>query len=274
MTSALSRRRSGDIRGSADRSLEPVLSPAVVKACQLLDVLAEGSTPLGLANLSRQTGIPKSSAHSVLAALRTAGLVSRSSETGDYMLGPWALKLAQRFLEYGGLTTQFAEAGKRFADQSGETCQLGRLDGDEVVYLAKVDGRRRVQLASRVGARLPASTTALGKALLSMESDAQIERMYWGRDLPKLTPNSIASPSTLLAEIRRVRVEGVAYDRQEVAVGLVCVAVPLAAVGDMRLAISTSIPSNAATESRLSELAELLTALAGSILGSENRGGE
>lgn len=269
--SALPRRQSG---AGTPRLIESGLSPAVVKACRLLDTLADATMPIGLADLSRQTGIPKSSVHSLLASLRVAGLVSRSVETGDYTLGAGALRLAQRFLEYGGLTTQFAEAGRRFADQTGETCQLGRLDGDQVVYLAKVDGRRQVQLSSRVGARLPASTTALGKALLSMESDAHIERMYWGRDLPKLTPNSVSSLPSLLAEIGRVRLEGVAYDREEVAVGLVCVAVPLAGVGDIRLAVSTSIPSNTATESRLTELAELLIRLAGSINSAEKPDGE
>lgn len=218
-------------------------SPAILKAALLLDILSRHRRPLGVSELARLADIPKSSAHSLLATLATVGLTYRLASTREYVLGSRVLELASRFLEGDALNELFIDAARGFVAETGETVQMGRLERTEVVYVARVDGSRPIQLASRVGTRIPASTTAMGKAGLSMLSDEEVVHRYRELDaLPQMTHRSIRTLDELLAEIQRVRARGgLAVDDEESGLGLRCFGVPLFQATGLCYAASTTV---------------------------------
>ncbi len=127
---------------------------------------------------------------------------------------------------------------------SRETTNLAVLDGGEVLYLEKLVGRRPVVTQSRVGGRLPALCTALGKTLVAFSPDGVAEQIIDG-GLVARTPNSITSPARARQELARIGGEGVGYDREESERGVRCVAAPvLTADGTCVAALSVTAPAN------------------------------
>jgi DNA-binding IclR family transcriptional regulator len=233
----------GSARGDAAGPRDGEGSPAVFKAVSLLDTLSRNRRPMALSDLARTAGLPKSSAHSLLASLETEGLVYRSGATREYVLGSRILELASRFLEGDALAALYADAARDFVDETGATVQMGRLEGTEVVYTARLEGRGSIQLSSRVGTRLHASTTAMGKAAMSMLDDAEVRHRYANVEtLPVETPRSISTLDGLLAELQQVRLRnGLAIDDEENGLGLRCYGVPLFEVTGLCYAASTTI---------------------------------
>jgi DNA-binding IclR family transcriptional regulator len=159
------------------------------------------------------------------------------------------LELASRFLEGDALNELFVDAARNFVAETGETVQMGRLEQNEVVYVARLDGRRSIQLASRVGTRIPASTTAMGKAGLAMLTDEEIAYRYAGVEtLPVMTHRSLRTLDELLAEIQRVRARGgLAVDDEESGLGLRCFGVPLFQANGLCYAASTTVTTTGHT---------------------------
>jgi len=235
-------------------------SPAVLKAATLLDILSRHRRPLGVSELARLAGIPKSSAHSLLATLATAGLTYRLNSTREYVLGSGVLGLASRFLDGDALNELFMDAAREFINETGEVVQMGRLEGTHVVYVARLEGSRAIQLASRVGTRIPASTTAMGKAALSMLPDEEIAYRYRGvRTLPVMTHRSIRTLQGLMAEVQQVRARGgLAVDDEESGLGLRCFGVPLFQVTGLCYGASTTLTATGHTRAEEDAIAAAL----------------
>ena len=148
------------------------LAPAVTRAAAILDLLAEnGSVPAGPSELARRLGLPKSSIANICAALVDTGLVRRVG-TG-FTLGRKLAELGGAYLTSVDLVQEFYEACNELAAGSEETVQLAVLDGVEMTYLARHDGKQPVRLTSQIGRRLPASVTATGKAALALDRRAR-----------------------------------------------------------------------------------------------------
>jgi IclR family acetate operon transcriptional repressor len=155
------------------------------------------------------------------------------------------------------------------AERSGETVNLGTLDGGEVLYLVSEAGSNLLTLRSHVGLRLPAHATALGKCLLAQLDDKEARRAAGREPYPALTPRTITSWEKLHAQLERVRREGVAYSREEYELGLHSIAVPLAWVdGDAPVAVNVSLPSSRAGRDASAELTRELKAAAERITGA------
>ena len=131
--------------------------------------------------------------------------------------------------------------------------QLGILDGTEVTYIARHDGRQPIRLASEIGRRLPASCTAMGKAAMaSLDGDELAERLRGLRWLPTMTANSHRTVEALLADLETVRVRGYAIDDEETAEGVICYAIAIQPrrAGDNPYGASVTLLKARATEER------------------------
>jgi len=205
---------------------EPVesesLAPAVTRAGAILDLLAESpGQAAGPSELARRLGLPKSSIANICNALADLGLVRRIG-TG-FALGRRLAELGGAYLASVDLVQEFYEEAAVLPTASEETVQLAVLDGLEMTYLARHDGRQPVRLTSQIGRRLPATVTATGKAALaSLASDDLETRLTGIRDLPVLTPRSLATVDALREELGTVRARGYAMDDEETVEGVVC----------------------------------------------------
>jgi DNA-binding IclR family transcriptional regulator len=242
-------------------------APAVTRAATILAVLAErDGEPAGPSELARRLGLPKSSIANICAALADAGLVRRVG-TG-FALGRRLAELGGAYLAGIDQVQEFHEASLRLPAGSDETVQLAVLDGLEMTYLARHDGRQPVRLSSGVGRRLPATCTATGKAALASLDNMELERRLAGvTALPALTRNSHRTVDELLADLVEVRRRGYAIDDEETVEGVVCYAVmiPSRQLGEGPCAASITLLKARATAERVPSLIADLRWLAGAL---------
>jgi DNA-binding IclR family transcriptional regulator len=215
---------------SADRTL------------QVLEALATGERRVSLAELARDLRIPKSSLHGILKTLVQRGWVD-IDETGlRFGLGLRALLVGASFVESDDMVARVQPVLDWLsAESEREAVHLGRLDGPDVIYLAKRESAHALRLFSAIGRRLPAHATALGKCLLAARSDEEVCALLdW--PLTPLTTQTIVAREDLLAELGLVRQRGYAVDNEENADGIRCFAVALDTASPSLDAISFSIP--------------------------------
>ena len=240
------------------------LAPAVTRAGAILDLLAENPGQVaGPSELARRLGLPKSSIANICNALADLGLVRRIG-TG-FALGRKLAELGGAYLASVDLVQEFYEEASLLPTASEETVQLAVLDGLEMTYLARHDGRQPVRLTSQIGRRLPASVTATGKAALASLADEDLDaRLALVRELPVLTSRSLGSVGALRAELDLVRERGYAMDDEETVEGVVCfgVMIPGRRPWEGPYAASITVLKARATSERTSLLIDDLHRLA------------
>ena len=242
------------------------------KAFALVDLVASGKTTLS--ELAEAGGMPRSTAHRLLGDLVERRVLTRSGRA--YHLGIRLLQLGEEVRRQLRLPVLADGPMRKLAAETHETVHLGILDASHVVYIAKVEGRRGLQMASHVGLQSPAQTTAMGKVLLASLPPGEWERRYM--KLAPATAHSITDRAAFLRELGEVRAQGFAFDREENEVGIRCVAAPVIdARENVVAAISLSGASVFVTEERQRSLVPAVIACARSIsaeLGATFEGGD
>jgi DNA-binding IclR family transcriptional regulator len=208
------------------KTLPKYYVPATAKTLQILEALAFFENPVTLHDLTAHTGLPKSSVFVILSTLETLRYIERDA-ANNYRLGPKAIQFGAIATQTTNLNQLFHQAARKIVEECGETVQLAILDQTEVIYIGREEGTRPVQLVSRIGRRLPAHATGLGKVLLAALPDETLDALYDKPALPALTANTIRSVNQLKVELSLVREQGYAHDNQESAVGLNCLAAPI-----------------------------------------------
>lgn len=227
----------GSLGGDRDSA-----ATSVGKALSLLDAFRRVGPVAGVSDLARATDLPKSTAFRLLNQLAASGFLNRVGT---------AYRLDQHVFELGNCVPMCTPGDLRsiaapflsdlFAS-SRTVVHLAVLDGADVLYVDKIQGNTTVNVPTVVGGRIPASCSALGKAMLPFGHKAVIEKIL-EEGLRRRTRHSIAAPGLFVQELAQVRQNGVAFDREEAALGLTCVAAPILSRGQAIAAISTSGPT-------------------------------
>ena len=184
---------------------------SVDRAVSILVLLAEQGG-IGLGEIARTLSIPKSSAADVLRALVARDFVTQDHE-GHYRLGLGAFEIGAAYLRAMTPVASVEPELETLTRELSATSHFAVLDGDEVVYLAEHDPPlRALELASALGGRLPAATTAVGKAQLAFVSLRDADDQF---------------DSSRFVEFARIRAVGFALDEGGTAPGVTCVAAPV-----------------------------------------------
>lgn len=220
--------------------------PAVVRAANLLNVLAAAKDPMTLAALVKALHLAKSTVHGLCATLVDVGLVARFDD-GAYHLGVRIMDLAHAYLGRTNLTAEFVRILNSEAPMPEESIVLSVLDGPDIVYVACRNGSRPFGFNFRIGMRLPANCAASGKALLSTLPPKRVEEYARARLFYALTRKSLVQPAPLLRQLAQVRRNGYAIDDEETRRGMVCIGAPVFAssVGEAVAAVAVSLPKAA-----------------------------
>ena len=191
------------------------------RASDILSALDAGHPIRSLADLSRTTGLPRSTTHRMCAELVGLGLLERVD--GGYRLGLRLFELGELVPRQRGLRETALPYMEDLRAATGATVHLGVLEGVEVVYLQILRTPGGPRLPSRIGGRLPAHATGLGKAMLAYSPRAVLaQRVEAG--LPAMTPRTLVTPGALARNLQDIRTEGTSYDHEESHVGVSCVA--------------------------------------------------
>jgi len=228
-----------------------------LRTLDVLELLSSSPQRRTVANMARELCIPKSSLHGILRTMAARGWLEVDATGTLYGVGLRALIAGNAYVESDDIVVLAQSALDRLSDLTAETVHLGRLDGADIVYLAKRESIHALRLYSAVGRRLPAHATALGKVLLSQLAPDDVEaRLSW--PLPELTEYTITDPDVLHTELAAVRERGFATDDGENTLGIKCVAVALPRLGESLNAVSVSVPESRMTQDRRAEIIDAL----------------
>jgi DNA-binding IclR family transcriptional regulator len=226
------------LRNLAGRS--PVESlGSVEKAVDVLFHLHGESTPQGVTAIGRALGLPKSSAHRLLAALGRRGLVERD-ERGRYRTGIGLVALGLGALESEPVVVAARPVLEQEARDLGETFFLVAARAGHLVVLDKAEGTGFLRAAPRVGSSVPVHATAVGKLFLAFGGDAISEP---AEPFERFSENTRTRARELAAEVEGARRLGYAENREEWIPGLSVLAAPVVANGRMRAAVAVAASS-------------------------------
>ena len=197
------------------------------KAIAVLDCFSRTEPSLTLGVIAARLDLPKPTAHRLLAALRTAGLVVQDGARDRYQLGLKLVALGNVVLSDLALFHVAGPHAERLVNQSGETAHLCAFDGRNVMSI----DRREMQPARNEMVtieREPPHSTSTGKAILAFQPESVVERVI-AAGLPAFTGNTITDAAELRADLSLVRERGYALDLEERQYGIRCVGAPIRA---------------------------------------------
>jgi IclR family acetate operon transcriptional repressor len=230
----------------------------VAKAAFILEILASrADAGISQSELSALIKIPKSSTYRYLVTLEELGLAERKD--GDrFCLGAKVIEMAGNFFAKSDIRNESLPVMNDLAEVTGETIHLAIPFGSEVVYIAKIESRHTLAMASYIGSRLPMYCTALGKVILAFSNPTLVESVFSG-ELKALTIHTITSNSVLKSELINVRSRGFAIDNEENEYGICCVGAPILDFSNKAIAaVSISGPLDRLTIERANEYGPLL----------------
>jgi IclR family KDG regulon transcriptional repressor len=234
--------------------------PAASRALDILELFLEQPL-LSAADVVSYLDLPRTTVHELLHTLvERRYLVQVPGQPVRYRLGVRVFQLGSVFAEHVDLAREAQGVANDVAMACDETVHVAVRDGQDVIYIARVDSTHPVRMVSAVGRRLPAHCTGVGKMLLSDLSPEAFDALYPpGRPLMTMTRKSITSPSRLKAVLKRVREEGLAFDDGESTNDVRCVAAGVRDhTGAMVAAMSVSVPTTRWREGRRADLERLI----------------
>lgn len=235
------------------------LNHSVIKAFDLLDHFTAHHPSWGVRELAQFTGQNKSTIYRMLATLESLGVLRKESQTERYTLGLKLFELGHRVQLQQSLINQTHPALLEVAENISETVHLGILRASQVFMIDKVESPKGLKLNSTIGTYSPVHCTSLGKILLAYQEADRQKRILATLDLAAYTPNTLTRKRELTSHLAEVREQAYALDREELELGLICVAVPVFNQEDeLVAALSAAGPANRFREHALGDYLEIL----------------
>ena len=224
---------------------------AIYRAVMIMNCFNEDRRELKLSEISEMLDINKSTAHGIITTLKYHGLMDQDEETQKYKLGLSLLALGnivKNSMNITGIAKPYID---KICVQVEETVHLGTLDKTEVVYLDKAESHQSMRIVTKVGARIPAYCTGIGKAMLAYKDKGVLSEAIPDK-LTKYTPNTISDKVILLKTFELIKSQGYSIDDEEHDMGLRCVAAPIFDNNkEAKYAISVSGPAVRMTDKKI-----------------------
>jgi DNA-binding IclR family transcriptional regulator len=200
---------------------------AALRAFRVLEILAEADKPLVLADIVGRIELPKQTVHRILKQLESAWLVTRGTSGRSYECSSRVRQMAVNALMHSGLAAPRHAILQQLVDRIGETCNLTVLNGDDIVYLDRVETQWPLRVHLQPGSHVPPHCTSSGKLLLSLLPRFRRERLINSLPLRVQTANTITTLDGLRTELAQTRRRRIGVNNQEYLQGLISIAVPV-----------------------------------------------
>lgn len=205
---------------------DPSFMTSLARGLSVIEAFSgDGARPT-IAALSSRTGLSRAAVHRCLYTLRRLGFVDTDDER-HFFLRPSVLALGYSYLHSSPLAANTQPVLDRLSRQLHESCSIATLEGDSIVYVARSAVNRIMSVDLRIGSRLPAFCTSMGRVLLAGFPPEGIRALVAQLSLTRHTERTIASREKLLHHLQLASREGYAIVDQELEIGLRSIAVPL-----------------------------------------------
>lgn len=200
---------------------------SVFKTFRILSVFSQEKDQLTLAEISKETGINKTTAYRFLKSLTEIGVVYKNSHKNTYQLGIVLYELGNKVNLKSNLIDLSHPLLLKLVKEIDITVHLATLDNFEVLYLDKIKSKKTLQMSTFIGARAPAYCTALGKSILAFLKEDELKHYLTSCSFKKRTKNTLGNKDGLIKQLQIIRKKGYAIDKEEFEEGLYCLAVPV-----------------------------------------------
>jgi IclR family transcriptional regulator, KDG regulon repressor len=216
---------------------------SVNRAIDILELLNRERS-LGITQISQAVGLEKTTVFRLLQTLCARGYVRQDLSTQMYSETMKLFGMGVQMVDAHGLLKKARPHIEALAMETKETVNLAVLDGRNIVYVDKVESTEVIKADLGVGRSFPAYATSLGKSILSLLKDDQLEALYQGETFIPLTSETVSGLDDLKEQIREIRICGYASDDEELVNGLSCVAAAVRNFkGEPLAALSAAFPS-------------------------------
>lgn len=211
-----------------------------------------------LSEVANATGLARAAARRFLHTLVALGYMRTDGRV--FALRPRVLELGYAYLSGLSLPEVALPHLERLVAAVRESSSVSVLDGEDIVYVARVPTRRIMTVSISVGTRFPAFATSMGRVLLAGLDDRALQAYLERAQFPALTPQTVTDREALAAELRRTRSRGWCLVDQELEEGLRSIAVPIRDASGAVVA-AANVSAHAVRWSRPQVRAELLPPL-------------
>lgn len=186
---------------------------SIERAVQIMSIVAD--QPTTPAALARRLDVHRSTILRLVLILKQHRYL-RKLPDGAYAIGPEIVNLATRAAEQFRLAPLAHPILQRFSSKYGQAVHLAELQGDQIIYIDKVNpASRPIQLTSRIGGTVSLHTASVAKAILAFQPEKTISRLFSGYTFERLTSQTITSLTEFLDYLQLVRERGWSEDKGE-----------------------------------------------------------
>jgi IclR family pca regulon transcriptional regulator len=197
----------------------------LAKGLDVIRAFTREHATLTLSEVAEAAGLPAATARRCLHTLEDLGYVLRTGRS--FVLRPKVLELGAAYLESMNIEALTRNHLEDLARRTGDSAALTVLDDTDIVYVARASVRTLLRLEAHVGSRLPAYATSMGRVLLAGLEPAHLTRYFARAKLTALTDRTVTDPAKLRRLIDECRADGYSAVEDELAYGVVAVAVPV-----------------------------------------------
>lgn len=214
---------------------------SVDNALRIMEAMSESEYELGIAELSRNLGLGRSTVHRLITTLESRGFVTQNPVTAKYKLGIKIVTIGGTILQKIDIIKEARPYLEKLSRATGESSHLALLSGDEIIFVDKVLGSNPAKMASVIGLRRPAYATATGKMLLAHLPEGQLKKWLNSVSIHRCTPFTLSNTDELSEQLEKIKGLGYSEDLQEMEEGLICFGAPIRNVsGEVFAAVSVS----------------------------------
>lgn len=250
-------RRKGRPKAFHDKSSQNKIQ-SLDRALEVLDTLAL-SKGLTLTELSGQLDQSTATMYRVLSTLEARGFVEIDPALQTWHIGSTTFQLGSAFLRRSSVVERSRPAMRALMESTGETSNLGIQKQGNVMFVGQVETHESIRAFFPPGTLSPMHASGIGKALLSQLSVDALNRFLRTYPLTGFTSKTITTPDALRADMAQTREQGFAYDDEEKAPGMRCVAAPIVNLyGETVAGLSVSGPTQRMTTDRIATIGALV----------------
>lgn len=219
-----------------------------LRAFAMLEAIVNAPGPMSLDELTSELKLPKPTVFRIVTMLKEADLLLRESAGKRYVAGPRLLSFGIDMWRSNTLRVQWHRALEDTVAECGECCNLTLLEGNQVLYIDRVETSHPLRLHLDPGTRVPLHCTASGKLFLSQMSPEDAKRTLGDEPYERFTSKTIVSFGKLQLDLEKVRKTGVGTHDSELFNDSVAIAVPvLGRKGEIVAAVAMHAPSSRAS---------------------------
>ena len=223
--SVFASRTVGRVEDNAPATASPEFIQSLARGLDVIRCFDAEHQQMTLSEVARRTGLTRATARRFLITLVSLGYAR--SDGREFALRPRVLELGYSYLSSLTLPDIAQPHLEALATTVSESCSVAVLDGDDVVYVARVTMKRIMTLTINVGTRFPAYATSMGRVLLASQDPEWLDAYMSRTELEPFTDRTLTEPARFRSMLRRVHSQGYALTDRELENGIRSLACPI-----------------------------------------------